>query len=432
MRIQYLDGLRGWAALFVLFHHLLLAFAPDGRESALHASPAAAPVGFLADGPLAVAIFFILSGIVLTAAVSHARESGSARGLRPGFAALMLKRWLRLGLPILAAGLLVLGLFALGLDRSNAIGGASDSSFMRGFFAPGYAPTPAGLLRESFLGAFLGPTPPHDPVLWTIRIEFAGSALVFALALPLPAGRARLGAALILGTVLALLPPAWPAWPAPDSSLGWIGNYGALFMLGMALHDWLRLEARRGIRAPAWRDALGLTLILLGLCLYPLFGIRVHDVAATPPAIGDGQAILGGSQLRAALVVAGVLLSPTLQAFLGGALSAFLGRVSFGLYLLHAPLIWSVGGLTYLPLAGMLGHWPAALLASILVTALSLGLSALFHRLVEQPAMRLSAHAASALTALPPLFGRHLRRGIGGNLELAPVATRRNAGHALE
>ncbi len=73
-RILYLDGLRGWAALFVLFHHLLLAFAPDGHEAALNASPVAAPLGFLADGPLAVAIFFILSGIVLMAAVTAAQE----------------------------------------------------------------------------------------------------------------------------------------------------------------------------------------------------------------------------------------------------------------------------------------------------------------------------------------------------------------------
>lgn len=395
-RILYLDGLRGWAALFVLFHHLLLAFAPDGHETALKESPVSAPLGFLTDGPLAVAIFFILSGIVLTAALTAAED----KGLRLGLPSLMLKRWLRLGLPVCAAGLLVVLLFAIGWDRSIAIGWAAESSFMRQFFAAGYEPTLPVVLRESFIGAFVGPTPAHDPVLWTIRIEFAGSLLIFALALLFPAGRNRLLSALALGILLALLPPEWPA----QLPLGWIGNYCALFMLGMVLHEIMRMDALSGQQPGEWRDSFGLTLILLGLCLYPLFGIHIYDPAATPPDIR--QPILGGSQLRAALVVIGVLLSPTLQQFLANTVSAFLGRISFGLYLLHAPLIWSVGGLTYLPLAEDLGHVGAALVASVIVILLSLSLSALFHAYIEQPSMRISAGAAALPQRLSVLWLR--------------------------
>lgn len=427
-RILYLDGLRGWAALFVLFHHLLLTFAPDGKETALHVSPIAAPLGFLTDGPLAVAVFFILSGIVLTAAVTTAQEKGLQLDLLP----LLLKRWLRLGLPIFAAGLLVLALFVLNLDRSIAIGWAAESSFMREFFPPGYAPSLALILREAFVSAFIGPTPPHDPVLWTIRIEFAGSVLIFLLALVIPAGRLRLVAALCLGIALALVPPVWPE----TQPLGWIGNYCSLFALGMVLHEAMRLDARRngepGANKPeGWRDPAGLTLIILGLCLYPLFGIRIYDLAAAPPVIG-GQPILGGSQLRAALVVIGVLLSPTLQQILANTVSAFLGRISFGLYLLHAPLIWSVGGLGYFPLAGIFGHLPAALLASMLVIVLALGLSALFEMLIEQPSIRISGRLASWMATLPRGLRAGRGRGVSGNLELAPVAARRQARHAFE
>ncbi len=424
-RIHYLDGLRGWAALFVLFHHLLLAFAPDGQESTLHASPLLAPLGFLTDGPLAVAIFFILSGIVLTAAVTHAQMRGRDLGL----GSLLLKRWLRLGIPIFAAALLVLALFTVGLDRSIAIGWASESSFMRSFFPPGYDPTLLLVLKESFMSAFLGPTPPHDPVLWTIRIEFAGSVLVFLLALLLPAGRLRLAAALVIGVALALLPPDWPA-PMP---LGWIGNYCALFALGVALFELLRLDLQRSAsRNTEWRDALGFTLLALGLVLYPLFGLRVYDMAATPPVIGD-HPILGGSQLRAALVVMGVLLSPTLQRFLSSATSDFLGRVSFGLYLLHMPLIWSVGGLAYFALSDLLGHWPAALLASAVVILLSLTMAALFHQWVEQPSMRFSARTAAVAAKPGALFSRLIGHGgVVRNLELLPVTARRNPRHPLK
>lgn len=424
-RIQYLDGLRGWAALFVLFHHLLLAFAPDGQESALHASPVAAPLGFLTDGPLAVAIFFVLSGIVLTAAVTSATRRGQPVGLGP----LLLKRWLRLGIPVFAAALLVLALFTVGLDRSIAIGWASESSFMRSFFPPGYDPSLLLVLKESFISAFLGPTPPHDPVLWTIRIEFAGSILVFVLALLVPSGWPRLVAALVAGLALALLPPDWPA----QMPLGWIGNYCALFAIGIAMFELVQLDLQRPApRNTEWRDALGFTLLALGLVLYPLFGLRVYDIAAVPPVIGD-HPILGGSQLRAVLVVTGVLLSPTLQRFLSSATSAFLGRVSFGLYLLHMPLIWSVGGLAYFALSDLLTHWPAAVLASAAVILLSLAMAALFHQWVEQPSMRLSANTAAFAETPRTLFSRLIGHGgIVRNLELLPVTARRNPRHPLK
>lgn len=393
-RILYLDGLRGWAALFVLFHHLLLAFAPDGHEADIKASPAAAPLSFLTDGPLAVSIFFILSGIVLTAAVTAA----DAKGARLGFAALVVKRWLRLGLPIFVAGLVVLALLSLQVDRSIAIGWASESSWMRKFFPPAYDPALLDILREAFVTAFVGPdTPVHDPVLWTIRIEFPGSLLIFLLALYLPAGGLRLTVGLAAGIALALVPQGLPG--------GWIANYCSLFALGLVLHDLTWLDARRGSEPGAWRGPTGITLVIFGLCLFPLFGLSVYDPAATPPDPAK-QAILGTSQLRAGLVVAGVMLSPGLQQFLSNALSGLLGRVSFGLYLLHAPLIWSFGGLVYLPMQPLLGPVTAATCASIIVAALAITAAWLFHYAVEQPSMTLSARIA-ARVSWPP--ARRLR-----------------------
>lgn len=393
-RILYLDGLRGWAALFVLFHHLLLAFAPDGHEAGIKASPVAAPVSFLTDGPLAVSIFFILSGIVLTAAVTAAND----RGGRLGLAALAIKRWLRLGLPIFAAGLIVLALLSLQVDRSIAIGWAAESSWMRKFFPPTYDPTLLTILREAFVTAFIGPeTPVHDPVLWTIRIEFPGSLLIFLLALYLSPGLLRLAVGLAIGIGLALVPQGLPA--------GWIANYCSLFALGLVLHDLAWLDARRKVEPGAWRSSAGITLVICGLCLFPLFGLSVYDPAATPPDPAK-QAILGTSQIRAALVVAGVMLSPVLQQFLANVLSGFLGRVSFGLYLLHAPLIWSFGGLAYLPLRPLLGPVTAATCASVAVAALAITAAWLFHHAVEQPSMKVSARIA-ALANWPP--ARRLR-----------------------
>jgi|SRR5580700_1882571 hypothetical protein len=55
-RVEYLDGLRGLAAMQVVLNHYTLAFAPGW----------VGPLGFFADGVAAVLLFFLMSGLVLT------------------------------------------------------------------------------------------------------------------------------------------------------------------------------------------------------------------------------------------------------------------------------------------------------------------------------------------------------------------------------
>lgn len=74
-RIQYFDGLRGGASLLVVAHHFLMAFYPalywpsselvhtgNAWEMKIHGTP----LSLFANGGLAVAVFLVLSGYVLT------------------------------------------------------------------------------------------------------------------------------------------------------------------------------------------------------------------------------------------------------------------------------------------------------------------------------------------------------------------------------
>ena len=61
LRLEFLDGLRGWGALMVFLYHLIVQLlsntAPPYKSKYL---------AFLLDGDFAVFIFFVLSGFVLS------------------------------------------------------------------------------------------------------------------------------------------------------------------------------------------------------------------------------------------------------------------------------------------------------------------------------------------------------------------------------
>lgn len=128
-RFAHLDGLRGWAALLVVFHHGMLAldFAlysgqrVDSRTSWdiwLSGTPffPLAPAG-----NVAVCTFFILSGYVLAHAYTRSRQV---------WLALAVRRYLRLGLPILAGFGFSFLLLRLGLLGTGAAAQITHSSWL--------------------------------------------------------------------------------------------------------------------------------------------------------------------------------------------------------------------------------------------------------------------------------------------------------------
>ena len=74
-KIQYLEGIRGVAALMVFFHHFLLAFFPSfnfaGDPATSHLGTFElnywrTPLSVFTNGEFMVSLFFVLSGFVLS------------------------------------------------------------------------------------------------------------------------------------------------------------------------------------------------------------------------------------------------------------------------------------------------------------------------------------------------------------------------------
>ena len=370
-RMRSLDGLRGAAALVVVFHHVSLAARPELGEAAW-AWLTGSPLKLLFPGSEAVLVFFVLSGLVVALPALQGGRPGSS-----GFswAKYYPARLLRLYLPVFAVLLMSAALIVLlPRDRSAMPAG----SWMADTNAT--AVTPLSLLSEASLARR---SYDIDNVLWSLRWE-----VVFSLLLPVFVWIAlRLAwhplvsmAACLVATVLGRVLEAAALVYLP------------LFLLGSILAAQLH-SPRRGSRLAGGAEADGgaalvpasarrppwllpLAAVLAGALLVASWLVRPLDPPPIVRTIAWGLAGAG-----AALTVVLAVAWPLLRCGLETRPLQWLGKVSFSLYLVHVPIL-----ATLVYLFGSSRWWVAGLVA----VPLSLVVAALFQRWIEAPSHRLA------------------------------------------
>jgi len=388
-RIATLDGLRGVAAFVVIISHVAAGFFPalyfgaEGRAGVeIQDAIARSPAFVLYSGTFAVYVFFVLSGFVIAASATRAKC---------GLPLLAATRYLRLAVPVTASILLAFVLSKLfpGIpQRAGAIVG----HFWLGFM---YQPLGVSLryaLGEAFYGVFANGLSYFNNVLWTMRLELAGSLGIYALYLIF--GRRMRIAALAAATLwLAFGTREWPA-----SLLGF--TLGAL-LFEARQHGW-----------PPQNALAGAALILLGLFLgglpfAPAQGTLYETIAAAVDRVSPVFSTL--RTLGAVALLTGILFSRRSQAFLDARLPQFLGRISFALYLVHFPLLCFGLSELYI-LFGQYGP-PAMALSIACYIAVSIGLAYVFTLWIDEPTVRVLGRVKKLGSAWPPLGLRGLLRG---------------------
>ncbi len=401
-RIYFLDGLRGIAALLVVTYHSASAILPAmtiGGTSPVH-TPVDhffryAPIlGLPFKGNSAVAVFFVLSGMALalgpmaqktTTATRIAAVSGAVRRLP------------RLVVPAFAACALSAVLWALHSYRNTEASVAAHSGWFTGFWH-GDASW-LGPLREATAGIVL-PSESHVyvPVLWTMRWEFLGSMLVFA--------------------ILALLPPVSIRFAIYAVGLVYFRHsYLFDFIAGLALFE---LWRRYGNRSRAARQTRAISALFAAVGIYGL----VLMSAPTPEGNGisfyrwifphsGGNFVEQEHVFGAALVLAAVLALAPAQAVLSTRIPRCLGRISFSVYLLHFLVLGSLGAEVFVLLHDRVPYALAALLTFTTVIAVSIAAAYVFTRLVDEPTVtqlgRLNRFVLRRGQAKQPGHGRNER-----------------------
>jgi len=333
-----LTGIRAFAALWVLLHHLR-----GGIEQAL---PGWTTLhGILASGYLGVDLFAFLSGFVIA-------HTYTARLERPSPGAAGRYLWARLA-RIYPLHLFVLGLFLLGLVGTRGVGVLalvpSDERFWRQLL----------LLHGWGLETKFGWNVPS----WTVSSELA-AYLVFPLVAPL-LGRVRSGAVAVglaaaaFATTTAVMYAV--GHPGFDAYLDWgVARIVGEFLVGCCLQRAWRLGVGRG---RPW-GAVSLAALATGVAL------------SHPWPVGSVAAF-------ATLVYALAQDGPIQRACFANRPTLWLGEISYSIYMLH----WFV--LTF----GIAALGPAAqrmaplTLAALLAAGVIAG-AALTYTFVERPSRR--------------------------------------------
>jgi peptidoglycan/LPS O-acetylase OafA/YrhL len=371
-RFTTLDGLRGVAALIVVFHHISRVIP---SISQVYVTPsdlpptgsalwwaAYTPLKIFTAGPEAVLVFFVLSGFVL-ALTPLRRPDFDWVGYYP-------RRVVRLFVPVIAA-ILFAATLALLVPRDHSL---VHGPWLEALFTPGVS---AGAILSDSTILFGAPFLING-VLWSLVWEVWFSLLLPAFVALVLTFRRAWWIGVVVGVVAC--------YAGALRSEEWL-IFMPVFLIGVALargRDDLEALATR-IAAHRWGTALW-TLLLVGSLLLIVSGWMLRD------AFPDDRLITALARPLAALG-AGLLTVccafwTRIQGFFTSGPITWLGTTSFSLYLVHLPIILAV--------AYVVGdaHW---VLVGVISLPVSLIIAHLFHRWVESPAQRLS-HAARGWT----------------------------------
>lgn len=356
LRLEYLDGLRALAALYVVLFHAALFERLDPASLPPLAHNAARALSFGHD---AVAVFIVLSGYCLMLPVARA-DGYIKRGLGSYFA----RRAFRILPPYYAAllGSLALLVVVPTLQAStHTIWDDSSPAF-------GFGPVGSHLLLihnlfPRFANRINGP-------LWSVATEWQ-IYFFFPLFL-LPIWR-RFGAlaTVLVGFVVGCLPLAFAPATAYSANTWYLG----LFALGMGAAgiNFASRPSEHGLRT---RAPLGLiTLALLGACVVGTtvlikFWFRVMPLSDALVGLATAAALT--YLTRQALDTSAASRSPALRVLETPALVG-LGRFSYSLYLTHLPVV----ALCYLALQRF-ALPPAQRMAALIAVSVPLSVAVAF------------------------------------------------------
>jgi peptidoglycan/LPS O-acetylase OafA/YrhL len=431
-RTAYLDGLRGVAALLVYLLHNQIWGHPAFQggfvmENAFgwigHYYFAALPgIRILfSGGHFAVAVFFLISGYVLALTPLKLIYSGEFARLAEHISSALFRRWPRLFLPILVTTFIwMTSWHVFGIKSNNSITDAKEPTYAREL--------------QKFYNDFTSFSNPlsdltfytYNDHMWSIKLEFRGSLAIWTTLLATARATSNMRLC-IMGGLICYLTYVIDGW------------YCACFIIGMFLCDFDLLAERNQLpailsrlqSAPSWIYYL---LMFVGLYLAGEPSIKgdFDEIRLASPGWYYLFSMVPGTasdfrwfyrMIAATLVMISIPRISTLKQLFESRPCQFLGKVSYAFYLVHGPILWSIGDRLYaavgrteesdstnipgwidicrLPNWGPLGLEVNFLVAQMILLPLTLWTASIVTRTIDDPIVKLSRWLYEYCTAAP-------------------------------
>jgi peptidoglycan/LPS O-acetylase OafA/YrhL len=360
-RVRSIDGLRGWAAVAVVFYHAMLHYDPqlwqsvvDPPVTELHGIRILAKIVLtLFNGEYAVILFFLISGFVLQRSLYRYDRLDF-----PAAAQFLIRRVFRLMPSIFVSVTILYLLLVLGDPLTNVNGDRAIPAF-----------------QDYVANLFLVNTDLLS-VTWTIRVEMIGAPFIFAFGF----AERSLG---FIGAVLAVIYSLYALQnPLLTGSILMMHSALLPFSIGM-------LAAIPG-RGPAIRHptmAVAACVVLFFLARFFVYQAQIAAVVS--------QIVIGATLLY---VIANYP-APAVSRVLDSRLSQLLGRISYSFYL-YAPIvgIYVTFALSFFLKPPETMAVPYGLAVGLLICLLTVPVAILAERFIERPGIVVGSWLAS-LTA---------------------------------
>ena len=372
-KLQFVEGIRGFAALIVVFQHLVLIFYPTlyyGDMSQAHYSAvleqtiATTPLNVFYNGSFAVCLFFVLSGFVLSYKYFKTNDTKI-------LIEYSVKRYFRLFFPVAFSILFVILMLTIfNPDFKSLEAHTKARDWLTGLFTD--ERSFGSVLYNLFVEVFFNGNNKYNPVLWTMGIEFLGSLMLFATLLLIHNIRKKEIVLIVIFIALILSK-----------------NYFYSAFFAGALICKFYLQQSESLKP---NYLINFLLITFGIYFgsYPTAWQYLENSVYAPLLwlkidLMDFSRVLG-----AVLIICMITKSKFAQNLFSLAPFRFLGKISFSNYLIHFVILITVSNLIFMHFISGLGY-NKAFLGTVLISLLILfAFSWIFYKLVDQKSIALS------------------------------------------
>lgn len=420
----YLDGLRGFAAFLVYIHHHQLwahaasIFEDDqifenayGYKGRYRFAALPGIRNFFTGGHMAVATFYVISGYVLAAKPLSLIHAGEHLRLLDNLASSMFRRWIRLYLPIIVTTFVY-------VTSWHIFGMWTACCAQQGSITDEWWNWYVELKNFSFVFKEGAIWVSYNNHLWSIPLEMRGSIVVFSALLSFARITTRARQWCMLGLTFYFLYIA-------------DGYYCALFVMGMLQCD-LDMMAQRSDpdfptilrRLEPYKKGIYYTLFVISMYLagVPSETNSLENLRANPGwywlSFLKPQAVFDPKWFylffAASFLVCSVPRISWLRRFYESRFCQYLGRISYSLYLVHGPILCTLGDRLYtmvgwirqddtnklmlasylnvfpLPKVGPMGLEISFLLPHIILFPVTFWVADVVTRTVDEPAVRIA------------------------------------------